>query len=262
MDAWHSTPTSSSRPPRTTCGCTSPGTRPTARPTCRSSCAARVPTSGTSTASATSTALAGLFVSQLGHGRTDLAEAAAKQAQQLAFMPLWSYAHPNAIELAAAGRGLRPRRPQPGLLHQRWRRGRRVRVEAGQELLQAHRQADEAQGDQPDHRLPRHHPGRARRSPACPGSSSSSSRWCPRRSGCRTRTSTGRPSGPTTSRRSAGGPPTRSPSRSRTRAPTPWPPSSWSRCRTPAAASRRRPATSSGSARSATSTTCCWSPTR
>ena len=45
-------------------------------------------------------ALAGLFVSQLGHGRTELAEAAARQAQTLAFMPLWSYAHPNAIELA------------------------------------------------------------------------------------------------------------------------------------------------------------------
>ena len=46
-------------------------------------------------------ALAGLFVSQLGHGRTELAEAAAKQAKELAFMPLWSYAHPSAIELAA-----------------------------------------------------------------------------------------------------------------------------------------------------------------
>lgn len=45
-------------------------------------------------------ALAGLFVSQLGHGRVELAEAAAKQTQKLAFMPLWSYAHPNAIELA------------------------------------------------------------------------------------------------------------------------------------------------------------------
>jgi adenosylmethionine-8-amino-7-oxononanoate aminotransferase len=44
--------------------------------------------------------LAGLFVSQLGHGRTDLAEAAAAQAKELAFMPLWSYAHPSAIELA------------------------------------------------------------------------------------------------------------------------------------------------------------------
>jgi hypothetical protein len=45
-------------------------------------------------------ALAGLFTSQLGHGRTELAEAAARQAQTLGFMPLWSYAHPNAIELA------------------------------------------------------------------------------------------------------------------------------------------------------------------
>ena len=45
-------------------------------------------------------ALAGLFVSQVGHGRTELAEAAAKQASELAFFPLWSYAHPSAIELA------------------------------------------------------------------------------------------------------------------------------------------------------------------
>ena len=76
-------------------------------------------------------------------------------------MPLWSYAHPQRDRARRAGRRLRARRPQPGLLHQRWRRGRRDRVEAGQELLQAHRQADEAQGDQPGDRLPRHHPGRA-----------------------------------------------------------------------------------------------------
>ena len=44
--------------------------------------------------------LAGLFVVQVGHGRTELAEAAARQAEQLAFFPLWSYAHPRAIELA------------------------------------------------------------------------------------------------------------------------------------------------------------------
>ena len=44
--------------------------------------------------------LAGLFVVQVGHGRVELAEAAAKQAEQLAFFPLWSYAHPAAIELA------------------------------------------------------------------------------------------------------------------------------------------------------------------
>ncbi len=53
-------------------------------------------------------ALAGLFVSQLGHGREDLAEAAAKQARELAFFPLWSYAHPNAIELAERIAGYAP----------------------------------------------------------------------------------------------------------------------------------------------------------
>jgi adenosylmethionine-8-amino-7-oxononanoate aminotransferase len=45
--------------------------------------------------------LAGLFVSQIGHGRTEVAEAAAAQASELAYFPLWSYAHPRAIELAA-----------------------------------------------------------------------------------------------------------------------------------------------------------------
>ncbi|HEX6918716.1 MAG TPA: aspartate aminotransferase family protein [Actinomycetes bacterium] len=44
--------------------------------------------------------LAGLFVVQAGHGRTELAEVAAKQASELAYFPLWSYAHPTAIELA------------------------------------------------------------------------------------------------------------------------------------------------------------------
>jgi adenosylmethionine-8-amino-7-oxononanoate aminotransferase len=44
--------------------------------------------------------LAGLFVVQAGHGRRELAEVAAKQAAELAFFPVWSYAHPKAIELA------------------------------------------------------------------------------------------------------------------------------------------------------------------
>jgi hypothetical protein len=52
--------------------------------------------------------LAGLFVSQLGHGRTELAEAAAKQASELAFFPLWSYAHPKSIELAERVAGYAP----------------------------------------------------------------------------------------------------------------------------------------------------------
>src|SRR3954454_6295651 len=45
-------------------------------------------------------ALPGLFVAQAGHGRRVLAEAAARQAEELAFFPLWSYAHPAAIELS------------------------------------------------------------------------------------------------------------------------------------------------------------------
>ncbi len=45
--------------------------------------------------------LAGLFVSQVGHGRPELARAAADQAATLGYFPLWSYAHPNAIELAS-----------------------------------------------------------------------------------------------------------------------------------------------------------------
>ncbi|MGN6244555.1 MAG: aspartate aminotransferase family protein [Motilibacteraceae bacterium] len=52
--------------------------------------------------------LAGLFVVQAGHGRTELAEAAAKQASELAFFPLWSYAHPKAIELAERLAGYAP----------------------------------------------------------------------------------------------------------------------------------------------------------
>jgi adenosylmethionine-8-amino-7-oxononanoate aminotransferase len=52
--------------------------------------------------------LAGLFVNQLGHGRTELAEAAAKQASELAFFPLWSYAHPKSIELAERVAGYAP----------------------------------------------------------------------------------------------------------------------------------------------------------
>ncbi len=44
--------------------------------------------------------LSGLFVVNAGHGRSRLAEAARKQAEELAFFPLWSYAHPTAIELA------------------------------------------------------------------------------------------------------------------------------------------------------------------
>ncbi|MGW5351666.1 aspartate aminotransferase family protein [Streptomyces sp. NPDC004031] len=44
--------------------------------------------------------LSGLFVVNAGHGRRELAEAAARQAAELAYFPVWGYAHPRAVELA------------------------------------------------------------------------------------------------------------------------------------------------------------------
>jgi hypothetical protein len=44
--------------------------------------------------------LAGLFVVQVGHGRHELAQAAYDQASELGYFPIWSFAHPKAVELA------------------------------------------------------------------------------------------------------------------------------------------------------------------
>ncbi|HKN97415.1 MAG TPA: aspartate aminotransferase family protein [Pseudonocardiaceae bacterium] len=44
--------------------------------------------------------ISGLFVVQVGHGRRELVEIATRQAAELAYFPLWSYAHPAAIDLA------------------------------------------------------------------------------------------------------------------------------------------------------------------
>jgi adenosylmethionine-8-amino-7-oxononanoate aminotransferase len=52
--------------------------------------------------------LSGLFCVNAGHGRTELAEAAARQVEELDFYTLWSYAHPRAIELAARLASLAP----------------------------------------------------------------------------------------------------------------------------------------------------------
>jgi adenosylmethionine-8-amino-7-oxononanoate aminotransferase len=52
--------------------------------------------------------LAGLFVSQVGHGRTELAKAASAQAEKLGYFPIWTYAHPTAVQLAARLADLAP----------------------------------------------------------------------------------------------------------------------------------------------------------
>ncbi len=45
--------------------------------------------------------MAGLYTTQVGYGRKELATAAAEQSEKLAFYPLWTHAHPAGIELAA-----------------------------------------------------------------------------------------------------------------------------------------------------------------
>jgi adenosylmethionine-8-amino-7-oxononanoate aminotransferase len=45
--------------------------------------------------------LAGLFTTQVGHGRTELADAASRQMKELGFFPNWSFQHPRSLELAA-----------------------------------------------------------------------------------------------------------------------------------------------------------------
>jgi adenosylmethionine-8-amino-7-oxononanoate aminotransferase len=52
--------------------------------------------------------LSGLFVVQVGHGRRELAEAAARQAGELAYFPIWNYAHPTAVDLATRLADLAP----------------------------------------------------------------------------------------------------------------------------------------------------------
>ncbi|HZP27857.1 MAG TPA: aminotransferase class III-fold pyridoxal phosphate-dependent enzyme, partial [Acidimicrobiia bacterium] len=52
--------------------------------------------------------LAGLFAVQIGHGRPELADAAARQAATLDYFPIWTYAHEPAVELATRLADLAP----------------------------------------------------------------------------------------------------------------------------------------------------------
>src|ERR1700730_11350744 len=55
--------------------------------------------------------LSALYCVNAGHGRQELAEAAAAQAKELGFYTNWSYAHPPSIELAARVADLAPGKP-------------------------------------------------------------------------------------------------------------------------------------------------------
>jgi adenosylmethionine-8-amino-7-oxononanoate aminotransferase len=52
--------------------------------------------------------LSALFCVNIGHGRADIAQAGADQAKDLGFFTNWSYAHPQAIQLAARIASLAP----------------------------------------------------------------------------------------------------------------------------------------------------------
>jgi adenosylmethionine-8-amino-7-oxononanoate aminotransferase len=52
--------------------------------------------------------LSALYCVNIGHGRAELGEAAARQAAELGFYTNWSYAHPRSIELAARIAALAP----------------------------------------------------------------------------------------------------------------------------------------------------------
>jgi adenosylmethionine-8-amino-7-oxononanoate aminotransferase len=52
--------------------------------------------------------LSALFCVNIGHGRSDIAQAGADQAKELGFYTNWSYAHPRSIELAARIASLAP----------------------------------------------------------------------------------------------------------------------------------------------------------
>ncbi len=52
--------------------------------------------------------ISGLFTNALGHGRPEFAEAAAESINTLTFFPIWTYAHPRAIELAEKLASLAP----------------------------------------------------------------------------------------------------------------------------------------------------------
>ena len=187
--------------------------------------------------------LAGLFTSQLGHGRTELAEASSKQAGELAYFPLWTYAHPRAIELADRLAEL-----APGNLNRVFfTSGGSEAVESAWKLA---RQYFRILGQPWRYKvisrdIAYHGTSMGALSiTGIPSLKTPSSPWCPGPSRCPTRTSTGPLSMPTTTRPSAAGRPTRSTGPSSGRGQRRWPPSTSSPCRTPAGASRRPRATS------------------
>ena len=196
-----------------------------------------------------------------GTGGPSWPQAAGTQAAELGYFPLWTYAHPTAIELAARLAAL-----APGDLNRVFfTTGGGEAVESAWKLA---RQYFAAIGQPQRHKvisrdLAYHGTTmgalsitglaaiRAPFEPLVPGTF-----HVPNTNRYRCRYCAAAPQCTLCLRRRHRG---RHP---RARSPRPWPPCTSSRCRTPAAASRRPTATSPGCARSATATACCSCPTR
>ena len=78
--------------------------------------------------------LSALYCVNIGHGRAELGEAAAEQAEELGFYTNWSYAHPPLDRAGGAHRRARAGQPQPRVLHLRRLGGGGVGVEAREGL--------------------------------------------------------------------------------------------------------------------------------
>ena len=103
--------------------------------------------------------LAGLWNVNVGHGREELAEAAADQMSELAYCS--GYAGSSnipAVELAAKLVELAPTEHAGGVLHLRRRRVQRVGLQDRALLLEGQGQAGQDQGHRPPQRLPRRDP--------------------------------------------------------------------------------------------------------
>ena len=204
--------------PSATCGCTSRATAPSTRrrPDHRPRRGAYV---WDEHGNRYLDGLSALFCVNVGHGRTELGEAAARQVEELDFYTIWSYAHPRAIELATRIASL-----APGDLNRVFfTSGGSEAVESAIKLARAYHQRTgnprKIEVHQPRDRLPRHHPRRAGRDRHLGPCAMSSSRWCRVASRCRTPTAI---AGRRTATRC--GRPTRSRRRSSTSTPTRSPP--------------------------------------
>ena len=205
--------------------------------------------------------LSGLFTSQIGHGRTELAEAAARQASTLAYFPVWSYAHPMAVELADRLAELTP--------------GDCNRIffttggsEAVESAWKFARQYFRVTG-QPDRlkvisRNIAYHGATGGRclSPDWPASRRPSNPWSPGPQGAQHQFLPGRGTSPTTSTPSGSGLPMPSNRPFSSRVPSTVAAVFLEPVQNSGGCFPRLPATSSGCGRSATVTACSWSPTR